>query len=243
MQAAPLAPAAPDPVRAIAAQLTDIAGALARDAEAATAIVRGMTDEAREMAELAASLEHAANLMDGTVRHQAEILAHARQSASANKPAIDALAQSIESVAAISRTIAGIARQSRVLGLNARIEASRSAAGASGFVAVAQELTTLAGQTKHATDDIASRSDVIERDIRAARDIVASHDQLLGTQETILADTLEHAGQHRDSASALAAITTRVGQTIDQAACAIGRLGASATAVRILARQVTRLIA
>lgn len=241
--AAPAPGASGDQLGAIAARLTDIAGTVAREAEAATALVRGMSDQAREMAALAASLRDAADAMEAGVRRQAEALAAAKHSLAANRPAIDALAQSVESVASISAIIAGIARQSRVLGLNARIEASRSGSDALGFTAVAQEMSTLATRTKLATDDIAERAAVIGVDVGAAHAIVVSHGELVDTQEALLGATLDGVGRHREAAAALAAITTGSAGTIDRAATAMGRIGASAAAVRVLARQVARLVA
>lgn len=225
----------------IAARLIDIAGCVASEAETATMIVRGMTEHADRVASLAAGLERAAAMMEAAVRQQADALALARTALATNKPVIDALEQSITGVASINAAIGGIARESRVLSLNARIEAARAGPESSAFAVVATEMSTLATRTKAATDEIAARSSGIVHDVSAASEMVTSHGALVLEQDDLLTASLEHAVGQRQTARDLAAITTETVATVDQAAAAIGRVGANAIAVKVLARQLTRL--
>ena len=213
---------------------------MSREAEAATAVIRGMAERAHDVAALAAELEEAANRMEDAVRHQAAMLADARASLAANEPTILALGQSADSVASISALIARVARQSQLLALNARIEASRGGDAGRGFAAVAGEMSMLADQTKHATDDIAVRAGVITADVGTARAVVVNHAALVETQDGLLAVALDHAGHQRRTAVQLATITADTATAIDDAAAAVGRVGATAVAVKLLARQMVR---
>jgi len=79
---------------AIAARLIDIAGCVASEAEAATAVMRGTTGQAHRIAQLAAALAEAAAAIEEGARRQTETLAHARATLAINKPVIDALTRS-----------------------------------------------------------------------------------------------------------------------------------------------------
>lgn len=240
-QASPVAPSLDAHLGNIADRLIDIAGCVASEAEAATASVRGMSDQAERVASLAASLEAAAGIMAGAVRQQAEALAMARESLTANKLVVDTLDQSIGRVASISATIATIAQESRILSLNARIEAARAESGASAFAVVATEMAVLATRTKTATDDIGANTLAIAHNIGAAGDMVAAYEMLVSEQDELLTRSLDHAASQSDAARELATITAEAVGAIDQAASAIGRVGAHAVAVKVLARQLSRL--
>jgi methyl-accepting chemotaxis protein len=102
-------------------------------------------------------------------------------------------------------------------------------------------MSTLAIRTKDATDEIAARSSGIVHDVSAASQMVTSHGSLVLEQDELLTASLEHAVGQRQTAMDLATITTETIATVDQAAAAIGRVGANAVAVKVLARQLTRL--
>ncbi len=225
----------------IAARLIDIAGCVAAEAETATAMVRGMSDHAQRLAALATALEDASSAMEAGVRQQSDTLADARAALSVNKPIIDALARSVEGVAAISATVAQIARESRVLSLNARIEAARAGLEGEAFGVVASEMSTLTGRTKRATDEINEQACVIARDVGAANAVVAAHTSLVVRQDDLLVASLAGARHQRDTATELVSITAQTSSTIDAAATAIGRVGANAVAVKLLARQISKL--
>lgn len=225
----------------IAARLLDIAGCVASEAETATTVVRGMTDHAGRVASLAADLEAAAGMMEEGVRQQADALALARAALTMNRPVVEALEASVAGVASISAAIAKIAKESRILGLNARIEATRAGTGTGPFAVVAAEMSTLAARTTDATNEIGARASVIAHDVVAANDVVAAYGTLLVEQDALLITSLEHAARQRDAAMELATITAATVGTVDQAASAIGRVGANAVAVKVLARQLSRL--
>lgn len=226
---------------AIAARLTDIAGCVASEAEAATAVMRGTTGQAHRIAQLAAALAEAAAAIEEGARRQTETLAHARATLAINKPVIDALTRSAEGVASISVTVSDIARESQMLSLNARIEAARSGDAGGAFAVVAAEMSALSGRTKLATDDIRDRAAGIARDVGAAEDVAAAHEALAAEQDELLITSLDQAQRQREAAAELLMITTDTVDTVDRTAAAIGRVGANAVAARMLARQLAKL--
>jgi methyl-accepting chemotaxis protein len=228
-------------IGAIAVRLSDIAGSVASEAEAATAVVRGMTEQAHRIADLAAALAEAAAAIEEGARGQADALAHTRSTLAINKPIIDALTRSAEGVASISITVSDIARESRMLSLNARIEAARAGDAGQTFAVVAAEMSALTGRTKHATDDIGERAEGIARDVGAANEVVAAHEALAAEQDELLSSSLKQAQRQRATAAELATITTDTVDTVDRTAAAIGRVGANAVAAKMLARQLAKL--
>ena len=229
------------PLASIVARLVDIAGCVASETEAATSAVRGLSDHAGCMAALAAGLQGAAEEMEASVRQQADALALARAALSENRPVIDALEQSVAGVASISAAIAAIAQESRVLSLNARIEAARADTGGSAFAVVAAGMSTLATRTKSATDQIRDRAASISHDVGSANQVAAAHALLVAEQAALLSTSLDNAERQRDTADELTAIIRQAAGTVDRAASAIGRVGAHAVAVKLLARQLSRL--
>lgn len=232
-----------DQLSSMAVRLTEIAGCVAAEAEAATAVVRSMVDQATRVSELASRLDAAASLIEAGVQSQAGALALARSAFVANKPVIAALESSIAGVAAISDVIGAIASESRILSLNARIEAARSDTNSRSFAAVAGEMSTLATRTKNATNEIAFRASAIADDVGAANEVAVGFEELVAKQDALLATSLEQAASQRGTSHDMVAITSKIAETVDQTATAIGRIGANAIAVKVLARQLSKLSA
>ena len=233
-QAAPLA------LADLAARLTDMATGVTREAETAAGAIRALTDQAHQVADLAAALDYAAAELEAEVRQHNVALGAARDQLADHRPAVAALERSPDRLATISRTIAQLARQTNMLSINARIEAARSGPEARGFAAVASEMSGLAVQTKQATGDIGQSADVIAHDVRSARAIVVSQDALVANQTDLLGSALDSAGRQRETASALAALAAEGADRVDAAASSIGRVGATAVAVKMLAREIAR---
>lgn len=225
----------------IATRLLDIAGCVASEAENATAMIRGVTEHATRIASLASALQTAANEAEASVRRQVAALVEARTHLAAKKPIIEHLAQPVEGVAAISASIAQIAAESRMLSLNARIEAARSGSEGGAFAAISAEMSTLTTRTALANASIGERSSLIAENVSAAEDVAAAHGALVQEQDFLLAGSLQSAGQQRQIASELAEITADTAGTVDCAAAAIGRVGANAVAAKVLARQISKL--
>jgi methyl-accepting chemotaxis protein len=116
-------------------------------------------------------------------------------------------AGAIESILSLIRDIAG---QTNLLALNATIEAARAGDAGRGFAVVAQEVKSLAGQTAHATDDIAAKINAIQG---AARQTLDANDAIRTTVEEVRgsADRIRQA--MRSQAQTVVMITNAVDET------------------------------
>ena len=72
----------------------------------------------------------------------------------------------IETVGGISDQLAGIARQTRMLGVNAAIEAARGGEATQGFAVVAEEIRRLAGQAGDSAASVGEKLGLLDRDAR-----------------------------------------------------------------------------
>ncbi|WP_298395987.1 methyl-accepting chemotaxis protein [Sphingobium sp.] len=73
----------------------------------------------------------------------------------------------IEAVGDISEELGAIARQTRLLGVNAAIEAARGGAATQGFAVVADEIRRLAGQAGESAASVGDKLGQLDRDARA----------------------------------------------------------------------------
>jgi len=105
-------------------------------------------------------------VVDGTVRAMNEIREKVRQIADR----IGALSQQSQQIGEIIASVAEIAEQSRLLALNAAMEAARAGEHGRGFSVVANEIRSLASQSKESTTQVRK----ILGDIRRATDAAAA---------------------------------------------------------------------
>ena len=88
---------------------------------------------------------------------------------------VSSLAEKTAEITALSDTIRSIARQTKILSINASIEAARAGEHGKGFVAVAQSVGDLAIQSTDATEQITSCIGKINAEINAVGDAVQSN--------------------------------------------------------------------
>jgi methyl-accepting chemotaxis protein len=80
---------------------------------------------------------------------------------------VEGLSSSTTRIGEVISLINGIASQTNMLALNATIESARAGEAGKGFAVVAHEVKTLAGQTAHATEDIAQQIAAVQDGTRA----------------------------------------------------------------------------
>lgn len=95
----------------------------------------------------------------------------------AMRRAVDGLGVHLEGIGSVAGEISSIASQTKMLALNASIEAARASEAGHGFAVIANEVRQLAGRTAGATDHILSELRLIEQTIRH---VVERCDQLTG---------------------------------------------------------------
>ena len=174
---------------AAAATLADAARGQIRDAGAASARTRSVTDAsgratsnvqtvAAAAEELSASVaEINARVGDATATAQAAVATAARSSSS-----VQGLAGSAQKIGEVVDLIRSIAEQTNLLALNATIEAARAGDAGRGFAVVASEVKALADQTAKATEEISQQIVQIQTTARAS---VAAIEEIGATIRTI----------------------------------------------------------
>jgi methyl-accepting chemotaxis protein len=111
----------------------------------------------------------------------------------------------IEAVGSISEELGAIARQTRLLGINAAIEAARGGEATLGFAVVAEEIRRLAGQAGESAASVGDKLGQLDRDAR----------RLIGGVEANIVQGRE-AGVHIDrlrlSMAEIASLVTQFGE-------------------------------
>ncbi|WP_313808673.1 methyl-accepting chemotaxis protein [Sphingobium sp.] len=114
----------------------------------------------------------------------------------------------IEAVDGISEQLGAIARQTRLLGVNAAIEAARGGEATQGFAVVADEIRRLAGQAGESAASVGHRLGQLDRDAR----------QLIGGVEANISrgrDVGAHIDTLRVSMAEIASMVTQFGDRSD----------------------------
>lgn len=130
----------------------------------------------------------------GLVEHVTGLEGHLRQFLSV-----------IEAVGSISEDLGAIARQTRLLGINAAIEATRGGERAQGFAVVAEEIRRLAGQAGESAATVGDKLGQLDRDAR----------RLIGGVEANIVRGREagiHIDQLRMSMAEIASLVTQFGE-------------------------------
>lgn len=224
----------------IATRLDDIASGVATEAAQLTQGLRAIGEHSRDITRLAADLELTARAIDEGLKSQLAAVAEARREFADNRPALDALTSSADVIASMSGRIREIASQSRLLSLNARIEAARSATG-TGFGVVAEAMGQLASQTRTTTNDIDDEATHIERSVVTAGRIIQTGTNLADHQHVVIGEVATTTVRQRLAAEELRRLTAETVDRVDNAAMGIGRVASAASIVGLLARQMKTL--
>lgn len=115
------------------------------------------------------------------IEEQGRTAAAIRGRLDANEVAAGALNDRASRISRIVTLIGDIATRTNLLALNASIEAARAGEAARGFTVVAQEVKSLARQTREATADIATEIDAMRRAIADVTEGIAQIHQGYGS--------------------------------------------------------------
>ncbi|NCP10610.1 MAG: chemotaxis protein [Sphingomonadales bacterium] len=219
-------------------RLSNEGGSLREQAAAASKSTRGMLGKASEVAaaaeQSAMAMREAASTSAGLIRaiedaraevdkatEISELASRQATDASEMSEALSAHAESIESILGLIRDIAG---QTNLLALNATIEAARAGDAGRGFAVVAQEVKSLANQTAHATDDIASKIAAIQSATRGTVDANGS------IRDTV-AEVQKSAGRIREAMEAQAQTVTMITAAVDETALAADSMSSTIASI------------
>lgn len=227
-------------VGAIAVRLDDIATSVAEEAIQLTATMRAVAAQTNDVAVLVAELEDAAQQIDAGIQEQVRFIDAAREELAGNESALAALGASAAVIASLSSRIRDIAAQSRILSLNARIEATRSKEGQA-FAAVAAAMGDLATQTRGTTDDITNAAAEIDGNVAAASTIIQAGTGLADHQHGMIRQMATATAEQRRAAVDLRRLATETVERVEDAALGIGRVASAASIVGLLGRQMGKL--
>lgn len=115
------------------------------------------TQDAHLVANSATQLCESSGAIDEQLRHSRDVNNNAEQQISETRAAMNSLTQAMREITPIANIIREVAGQTRLLALNASIEAVRAGEAGVAFAVVAGEVKSLADQTASASDDIVDR--------------------------------------------------------------------------------------
>ena len=172
----------------------------------------GSAGEAVQMASanvqaVAAATEELAAGVDEVSRNVTVAAEMARSSAAGAEQAgieLKELRRSISEVDAIIISINEVAEQTNLLALNATIEAARAGEAGKGFTVVANEVKTLAAQTKAMTDGISTKVDAVKT---AAFKAIEATETIISEVRKIDSTTTEMAASVEQQSSATSEIS------------------------------------
>lgn len=149
-------------LKSTAVNLASSAESTSRSSADASAIAETTMHAASNIAASSTELSRAAQSVRLTAEQSKTRAALGAQEASAARAEIDVLSVASGEINSIVELIAGVTRQTNLLAINARIEAARAGEAGRGFCIVADEVKTLAAQSREATDGIGGRVSQVE---------------------------------------------------------------------------------
>jgi len=164
---------------------------------------RDVLDDLAAMTAAVQSLQTAAESLTDRIDATKATINDAAKWAKQAKQIVTSFASVSQTITDIASSIEVIGRQTKLLSLNAAIEAARAGDAGLGFAVVAREVKALAGETSNAAADIAKRIYEVRHQ---TSEIVDAIDMIID----ISADTINHA----NDISTVAADQNRVARSV-----------------------------
>lgn len=212
----------------VARQVTEASETLAassQQAHAGVETMRGSADSLAARARLAqGTLDSSAEAVargGEAVQRTAELVARTRETVEEARRELAGLETQTDHIGTVVDRVRAIAEQTKLLSLNAAIEAAHAGDSGRGFAVVAQEVRRLSTDTTEALADITRLND-------DARDAIGGVRGAMGATEEQVAATDEQAAAMREGYAAIRAAEHGVAEELGAMAAGIGEIAANA---------------
>ena len=162
-----------------AQSLNSVAGEATQQTENATANSRESSSSIQTVATSAEELSISTQEINRQVTTTSKVVEDGTRNAQETSDRISELATSAEKIGNVVNLIQDIAEQTNLLALNATIEAARAGESGKGFAIVAQEVKSLAAQTRNATTEIAEQISGIQNASDDAVEAIMSINEIM----------------------------------------------------------------
>lgn len=176
-----------------------------------------VAETSRQAADSLLELRAAIGDISASTTRASQVAEAAVRDAEAVDARIAALQAASEAISDIVRLIAAISQQSKILALNAYVEAARAGDVGRGFAVVADEVKALADRTARAAGDIGTQIGAVQDETRQAITAVRRISDTLGSIADVQ-DTIAAAVEQQRAA------TDRVVESVDRAAGGSARI-------------------
>ncbi|MCG8685863.1 MAG: methyl-accepting chemotaxis protein [Desulfobacterales bacterium] len=168
--------------------LYDLAGDTSEQSDTATTAITRTEENTDGVAAAAQSLQDAVQDIHAQVEKQNELVVNINKVTRESMDNIESLNNASQEIEEIIKIVKKIAGQTRLLALNARIEASRAGEAGKGFAVVANEVRDLSLQTETANQEIEAKITAIQE----------ACNQMTGSAQGVesLINTLSDTGSH-----------------------------------------------
>lgn len=210
---------------------TALSDAIRTHQQRAGSLMAGMTAESALIERLSAEHLEASRSTSAELTETSRFIQQLRAEMDRVAADIHALQQKTQTIGAVMRLIADVARQTSLLSVNASIEAARAGPAGRGFAVVAAEVKKLAAQVNQSVASVdatvSAVMDAVAATDRRMRDMLAGVHQA-DTSVTGVAGTLAGQVHHfqsiHDAACGIGGAVRRVAQSSDEASDMVGQI-------------------